>query len=86
MTPDITTFEILENGAIRFKDFNFTLQSEDFMILSEIVGPALDDTTGRKHTIAEWLFACLTYGLHTAYEDATGKKFTLRMDRKPNKA
>lgn len=85
----ITTADPIEhkNGEVFFPIFfNFELSADDLAAVEDIIKPTLDDTTQNDHDLADVLLTCLTYGIHRAYQDATGKKWTLRMDRKKPKS
>lgn len=76
-----------KNGDAFFPIFlAFELSADDLAVVEDIIKPALDDTTQNDHDLADVLLTCLTYGIHRAYQDATGKKWTLRMDRKKPKS
>lgn len=76
-----------ENGESFMPVFlAFEISADDLAAVEDIIKPALDDTTQYDHDVADVLLACLTYGIHQAYQDATGKKWTLRMDRKKPKS
>lgn len=64
----------------------FQLHEVDLAIVKDIIKPELDRTMAIEHDLADVFLACLTYGIHKAYEEAEGVPFTLRMDRKPNKS
>lgn len=71
------------NGDVDLK-VSLVIKEDDIHAVREFIRPALEETLRRKVTLSEALHTCLTYGIHQAYEEATGKPFTLRMDRKPN--
>ena len=93
MNKEGTTNTILEYGVgadgtakdgtpIKRYRMTFDLTDEDMVILGEIIYPRMPEGSN----LADTMFACLTYGIHMAYEDATRKKFTLRMDRPKKQA
>ena len=72
-----------EDGFVTFV-MAFQLHSEDVDVVKRVIKPELDSTLGKEHDLADVLLACLTYGIHKAYENAEGVPWTLRMDRKKN--
>ncbi len=79
----ISHLGLYENGDIDI-DISVVIKEDDLHAIREYIRPNLEETFGRKFTLSEALHTCLTYGIHQAYQEATGKPFTLRMDRKPN--
>lgn len=61
----------------------FDLTPEDWR-LAEESHEFTDEHTGVESDIGDHLLALLTYGIHRAYEERTGKPFVLRMDRPKN--
>lgn len=67
-------------------DLRFDLHEEDMHIVLSYIQPEMEKQLGREVPLEEVLFACLTSGIHKAYEEVTGKPFKLRMDRPKKKA
>lgn len=65
---------------------SIVLTDDDLKAVEEVILPELNATTQTEHDLADCLLTCLTYGIHKAWEDAQGVPWTLRMDRKSNKA
>lgn len=83
-----TSFKIETIGFDELRDvlllISLKIKAEDWQIVRDIVRPEMARTLGRDVSMEEALHACLTYGIHQAYQDATGKPFVLRMDRPKN--
>lgn len=67
-------------------ELGFGLHEEDMHIVLSYIQPEMEKQLGREMPLEEVLFACLTSGIHKAYEEITGKPFKLRMDRPKKKA
>lgn len=59
---------------ITYEDWRLFLDSKDYM----------NEHMQRDDDMGDHLLSLITWAIHQAYEQRTGKPFTLRMDRKPN--
>ena len=62
------------------EDYNTALANMDWLNDNEIRAMFY----GRSLDVADYLMSEITNGLHRTYEERTGKKFVLRMDRNFN--
>lgn len=64
-------------------EFKGEITYEDWQIFEENL-KYFNEYTGEKNSMSDYMLALITWAIHKGYEDRTGKKFTLRMDRQKN--
>lgn len=60
---------------------DFELSTEDYKIIDETIRPTMPDYEGNEADTADTITAIITWGTHRLYEEITGRKFTLDIDR-----
>lgn len=72
---------ISDDGRVMLEGFKltFNLSAEDYEIFTEYILPRLPHCD-----IADGLLGMITYGIHKSWEDITGRRFVLDMDRDKN--
>lgn len=77
LSPPSGAYESVE-GRPMLEGFKmvFNLSQEDFDIVTERVLPTLQDSD-----LADAMLCMLTYGIHCAYRDITGKEFEYPYER-----
>lgn len=69
---------VSKDGRMMLEGFRmtFNLSKDDFDILQDLIMPAIPEDD-----LADAMLAMLTYGIHTAYKDATGNAFVYPFER-----
>lgn len=59
----------------------FEISEEDLEIIEKTIRPTMPTYEGKEADTADAMTALITWATHRLYEEITGQKFTLHMDR-----